>query len=306
MSGMAWFRFYSEALADPKIMRICNTTGLPKAHVLGVWVTLLSMANRSPERGCLVLTEGVWLNRADIEAECGIDGGEYEALMEGFEALRMIRQDEEGRWVITNWEKRNFESDNATGRVRRWRGEKRERESGGSGVNGESKKALHGVKDAMLQVAEGETLLQHECNGLDTDTEPDTEADSETEREPENNAYADAGASGGEIPRTFQAWHGLVTTSKNPNARLREMVEALFPGSSPPDYGYIGRTARQVGGAGRLADLLWQAAAHPPTGDLLRYCQGMAKGGNGRAQAPPDPEAVRRRVHELLSGDDGD
>jgi hypothetical protein len=53
MSGMPWFRSYSEALSDPKITRISGSMQLPKAHVLGVWLTLLAMANRSPERGCL-------------------------------------------------------------------------------------------------------------------------------------------------------------------------------------------------------------------------------------------------------------
>ena len=134
MSAMPWFRFYSEALGDPKIVRICQTTRLPKAHVLGTWLTLLAMANRSPERGCLVLTEGVWLTRADIQAECGIDDGEYEALMESFTALHMIHQDERGRWVITNWEKRNFRSDNSAGRVRQWReGRQAEAEVGAPG-----------------------------------------------------------------------------------------------------------------------------------------------------------------------------
>jgi hypothetical protein len=84
------------------------------------------------------------------------------------------------------------------------------------------------------------------------------------------------------------------------------MLETLFPGRSPPSYQYIGRTAQLVGGAGRLADLLWRAAARPPTGDLLRYCQGMAKGGNGREQEVIDPAALRQRVHELLGEEDGD
>jgi hypothetical protein len=154
--------------------------------------------------------------------------------------------------------------------------------------------------------------MQRGCDGPDTDTETETETetDADTETEPDTetakNAYADAGASPEEIPKTFQAWHRRITTSKNPNAKLREMIGVLFPGRSPPTYQYIGRVAKQVGGPGRLADLLWQAAARPPTGDLLRYCQAMTKGGNGRAQAPPDPAVVRARVRELLGAEDGE
>jgi hypothetical protein len=67
----------------------------------------------------VLMTMGVWLTGADIQAECGIAEGEDEALMEEFEALHMIHRDEGGPWVITNWETRNLESDNATRRSRR-------------------------------------------------------------------------------------------------------------------------------------------------------------------------------------------
>jgi hypothetical protein len=144
------------------------------------------------------------------------------------------------------------------------------------------------------------SCMQRASPDADADAEADAEADAKAEADAEGSANADAGASGPEIPKTFQAWHALVTTSKNPNAKLRWMIEVLFPGTPLPSYQYIGRAARQVGGPGRLADLLWQAAARPPTGDLLRYCQGMAKGGNGRAEEVPDPAEVRERVHEIL------
>jgi hypothetical protein len=85
------------------------------------------------------------------------------------------------------------------------------------------------------------------------------------------------------------------------------MIRALFPGRSPPAFSYIGRAAREVGGAGRLAELLWQASSRPPTGDLLLYCQAMAKNRQGRTPELPDPVKVRERVHQILSqeGQDG-
>ena len=56
------------------------------------------------------------------------------------------------------------------------------------------------------------------------------------------------------------------------------MCEVLYPNRVPPAYGYLGKVAKQVGGAGRLADLLWQHSTRPPTGDLLAYIRAVAKG----------------------------
>jgi hypothetical protein len=107
---------------------------------------------------------------------------------------------------------------------------------------------------------------------VDTDTETEEDTDQRD---------ADAGAAEPEPeppPTTFQGWHELVTTSTNPNAALRFMHQVLFPGRKLPEYGYIGRAAHSVGGPGRLADLMWQAVPRAPTGDILRYCLGMARG----------------------------
>jgi hypothetical protein len=81
----------------------------------------------------------------------------------------------------------------------------------------------------------------------------------------------------GAPPNTFPEWHDLIRDSKNRPATLRWMIEVLYPGLDPPDYGFIGRVARHVGGAGRLADLLWQHSTRPPTGDVLAYILAVAK-----------------------------
>lgn len=98
-------------------------------------------------------------------------------------------------------------------------------------------------------------------------------------------------------PSTFADWLKLVHESKNRPATLRFMHEHLFPGRDPPDYGYIGRTAKIVGGAGRLAELFWQASSKPPTGDVLRYAQGMAKG-QRRDQEPVGLDALALLIQE--------
>lgn len=115
----------------------------------------------------------------------------------------------------------------------------------------------------------------------------------------EENLGADA-----PTPTNFPEWQAVIETSTNPNATLRFMHERLFPGRKPPDYAYIGRVAQNVGGAGRLADLMWQAAPRAPTGDVLRYCQGIAKGGNSRASPTPDPHKVRELLHGMIDEED--
>jgi len=62
----------------------------------------------------------------------------------------------------------------------------------------------------------------------------------------------------------------LRTTTNRP-AKLQEIYIALYGAGSPPDFGYLGKVAKQVGGAGRLAELLLQHCGRPPTGDVLAY-----------------------------------
>jgi len=91
-------------------------------------------------------------------------------------------------------------------------------------------------------------------------------------------------------PTTFQGWQARIQASKNRPAELRAMITALYPGRDPPDFGYIARVARSVGGAGRLADLLWQHSTRPPTGDVLAYVQKVAKGGKRHATRRQKPD----------------
>ncbi|MBN2561651.1 MAG: hypothetical protein JXQ75_12050, partial [Phycisphaerae bacterium] len=87
-------------------------------------------------------------------------------------------------------------------------------------------------------------------------------------------------------PSTYQEWAEMLEHPRqygsNRPAILRRMFEHLYPGKEPPTYSYVGRVAQGVGGAGRLAELLWQHSTRPPTGDVLAYIQGVAKRSNGR------------------------
>jgi hypothetical protein len=100
-----------------------------------------------------------------------------------------------------------------------------------------------------------------------------------TDQESAATAPAATAASPGNGPTTFQEWQEEIKDAKNRTAVLRRMCTVLYPGLDPPEYSYIGRVAKRVGGAGRLADLLWQHSTRPPTGDLMTYIQGVAKNG---------------------------
>ena len=85
--------------------------------------------------------------------------------------------------------------------------------------------------------------------------------------------------SGEAPPSSFHQWQTIIKETKNRPAALREMFGVLYPDHDLPDFGYIGKIARKVGGAGRLAELLWQISTRPPTGDVLSYAMVIAKNG---------------------------
>ena len=78
----------------------------------------------------------------------------------------------------------------------------------------------------------------------------------------------------------------------NRPALLRLIYRLCFGGAEKdlPRYSYLGKMAKLVGGAGRLAELMWKLTAKPPTGDVLAYIQAMHK--RNRKQSPADTDRV--------------
>lgn len=67
--------------------------------------------------------------------------------------------------------------------------------------------------------------------------------------------------------------------AKNKAASLRAIYVLCFgEHGDMPDYGYFGTAARKVGGAGRLAELMWLQVTSPPKGDILAYLIARSKG----------------------------
>ena len=135
---------------------------------------------------------------------------------------------------------------------------------------------MHSADDQCDPFAQQGVIESHShcANGSHEETESFSK-----ETEDQESATADTG-----LPHNFQGWQEYIRQATNRGQtihRLQQMCGVLYPGLDPPEHGYVGRVAKRLH-AGRMADLLWQFAPHPPTGDLLAYIQGVAKRGNGQ------------------------
>ena len=110
-------------------------------------------------------------------------------------------------------------------------------------------------------------------------------------------AKADTGAS----PGTLGEWHDLLRADTNKVAVLRRMFDKLYPDAVDiPDYSRLGKTAKQVGGAGRLAELMWTNSAKPPSGDVMAYLVRVSKNGTGRNGNDPKRRGETLTDYEAL------
>lgn len=74
-------------------------------------------------------------------------------------------------------------------------------------------------------------------------------------------------------------------TTKNKQATLKDVYTLCFGEAAAPDYGYLGKTAKKVGGAGRLAQLMFELVTRPPAGDILAYIIAQEDGRKSRNKA---------------------
>jgi len=160
MPRYPWFRVYNEILTERKIERIGRMTHLPRVVIRGAWMTILAMANDSPERGCLKWTDDLWITEAELRDDLEMEPDEFSPLLDAFVKMQMVTRHNGGGLSCTNFDKRQFKSDSSTPRVQAWREKQRAQETDECNVS--------------------ETLL---CNGPDTETEAEAEAETETEKE---------------------------------------------------------------------------------------------------------------------------
>lgn len=106
-----WFRFYSETTTDRKIRRLT-----PAQRWL--WVAILCAAGESPERGRLLIADGVVMTAGELADYADVPRRSVRAAIDAMRALGMLHIDIDGALVVTNWVQRQYESDSSTSRVR--------------------------------------------------------------------------------------------------------------------------------------------------------------------------------------------
>lgn len=103
-----WFRFYNEALDDPKVQRL-------PSHLFRTWVNLLCLASQS---------NGNLPSIDDIAFRLRLSVQDAESHMSDLILAGLIDITESGR-IPHNWSKRQFASDTSAERTRKYRDRKR-------------------------------------------------------------------------------------------------------------------------------------------------------------------------------------
>lgn len=107
---MNWFRFYHEALDDPKVQRL-------PPDLFKFWVNLLCLANRGRPRGALPPV-------ADVAFALRVSEAEAASMLAELARRELLDRAGDG-YAPHGWRKRQHESDDVTARVRKHRGQQR-------------------------------------------------------------------------------------------------------------------------------------------------------------------------------------
>lgn len=137
-----WFRFYVEAIWDPKLRR------LSPAH-RWLWATVMAMARVSPVPGALLADgTGEPLTDTEIADASALKIREVRAGIRAFVEAEMLTRTDDGILLVTKWDKRQFESDDVAKRTARHRA-----------------KNANETPNGTFQQAPMERSMQQPCNG---------------------------------------------------------------------------------------------------------------------------------------------
>ncbi len=110
-----WFRMYCEITGDRKLR------SLPP-DLRWVWVAVMALARTSPVPNHLMVSESLPCSDDDIADEAAVTVAKARQALTAFAERGMIHRNEELRcWVVTNFGRRQFESDDSTPRSRKKR-----------------------------------------------------------------------------------------------------------------------------------------------------------------------------------------
>lgn len=114
---MKWFRFYSEAVNDPKVQRL-------PGDLFKLWVNLLCLANENSERGTLPA------DIEDVAWRLRIDSDLLRQQLHTLQGMRLLDWSEDTEcYTCHNWEARQKVSDDVTARVNTHRNKVKESET---------------------------------------------------------------------------------------------------------------------------------------------------------------------------------
>jgi len=264
MSGMPWVKLYTEFLDDPKVGFLSEGAQL-------LLVKLFLLAGECDAEGylangdeCLTTEHIAWRLRLAPDV--------FASRWDELEARGFVDRDDDGALSVRNFQKRQGRSQSDKRELwRRRKARQRENEAGQDSDTDECHAGL--PRDTG------------ECHAPRERVETEGEQDHVGADAPAADAAQDA------TPSTFPEWQERIKGTRKRAPVLLRMIETLYPGLSPPSYGYINKVAKEVGGAGRLADLLWQHSTRPPTGDLMAYIRKVAQNGKrGNNGKPPTRE----------------
>lgn len=156
---MKWFRFYSDALNNPKVQRL-------PGDLYKTWVNLLCLANEQDERGTLPKTveDIAWALRMDVDT--------LRNHIHTLQGQRLLDWDEAAqRYVPHDWHERQKPSDDVTARVQKHRESNKEgetlhvttmqRSSNALDKNREDKNRLEEIREEEKKPARASAVRSH-------------------------------------------------------------------------------------------------------------------------------------------------
>lgn len=105
---MQWFRFYNEALNDPKVQKM-------PPEMFRLWVNLLCIASQADPRGIIPGDPDELAFILRVDRKLIVRGASF------LQAQGLLEPTDDGMWVPHNWEGRQPESDDAASRMKRRR-----------------------------------------------------------------------------------------------------------------------------------------------------------------------------------------
>jgi hypothetical protein len=115
-----WFRCWNDIIDDPKLLR------LTPAH-RWVWMAVMVLANKSPRRGSLYVSERMPCNFDDLVRASRESPEVVQEALGHFESdtYGMLGKDDAGAWVVLNFQKRNPSRDDSSARMTKMREQQR-------------------------------------------------------------------------------------------------------------------------------------------------------------------------------------